>query len=264
MSQVTSPNNSTCNCSETSQGLSESNMRVISPCCARVQRIWHSVCAEICRPFIFAFSALSGCIDSARFFVRFLKNPKGVGALLPSSKALARQIISEIPKETERKIRILEVGPGMGAFTKEIVKKMGENATLDLVEFDGNFVKRLQKKYKMTSNVKVYQQCILEHKEWEKYDYIVSGLPLNSFSVEMVRNVFEKFRKLSTGGTKIAYFEYPVCSMIANIFSKRARQIVREKDGFFKQHGTSKRTVLRNFPPAQVRYHEVRSSSACT
>jgi len=252
MTQVNSSNNcSRCPCS---QWFSWVNTKMVSPCHAAIQRIWQ---------LVFTFPPISGGIDCAKFFVRFLKEPNSVGALFPSSKALAREIVREIPEKSDQRIRILEIGPGTGAFTKEIVKRMGENATLDLVEFDGNFVKVLQRKHSKASNVTVYHQSILEYSQEEKYDYIISGLPFNSFSVEKVKDVFEKFRELSVEGAKISYFEYPSCSRITNIFSKRTRQISEEKERFFESHGTSTRTIWGNLPPARVRYHEVRSSSSC-
>ena len=55
-------------------------------------------------------------------FRRFLRNPVQVGALCPSSRALCSTIVSQVG--VDRADVIVELGPGTGAITREIILRM--------------------------------------------------------------------------------------------------------------------------------------------
>ncbi|PRP96638.1 hypothetical protein TUN_33020 [Bacillus sp. M21] len=55
------------------------------------------------------------------FLSEFIKNPKNTGAIAPSSKILATKMVDTINFETAK--CIVELGPGTGVFTKEIIKR---------------------------------------------------------------------------------------------------------------------------------------------
>ena len=65
-------------------------------------------------------------------FRRFLRNPVQVGALCPSSRGLCRMMVSHVGMESAGVI--VELGPGTGVITREIVRKMPENARLIAIE----------------------------------------------------------------------------------------------------------------------------------
>ena len=67
-------------------------------------------------------------------FRRFLRNPVQVGALCPSSRGLCRMMVSHVGMESAGVI--VELGPGTGVITREIVRKMPENARLIAIELD--------------------------------------------------------------------------------------------------------------------------------
>ena len=59
------------------------------------------------------------------FLKRFLANPGIVGALMPSSSALCKEITSHINIESAE--AIVELGPGTGVITDEILAKIKED-----------------------------------------------------------------------------------------------------------------------------------------
>src|SRR5437588_12929510 len=67
---------------------------------------------------------------------------RSTGAILPSSRFLARALVSEIAKPREPG-RILEVGPGTGSVTRQILRRMRPDDLLDAVEINANFLVRL-------------------------------------------------------------------------------------------------------------------------
>ena len=52
------------------------------------------------------------------FFRQWLKNPLGVAAISPSSRQLARQMMSELPRGARR---VIELGGGTGVFTQALL-----------------------------------------------------------------------------------------------------------------------------------------------
>lgn len=206
--------------------------------------------------------------DAVQFFFQFLCQPSVVGSLAPSSLGLAKTIVNLIPKTLEKDSpsrRILEVGPGTGAFTEQIIRRMGPNDILDLVEFDEKFCETLRKKYHNIPQVHIHHQSITDYNEKE-YDFIVSGLPLNAFSSQFVDEVFKKLESLAKDQGNISYFEYMLIPQIKLLFSKRADKsnletILKLKKDFYKKHQLRTDRVWFNITPANVKHHLVKKLS---
>lgn len=203
---------------------------------------------------------------AARFVKEFALHPTEVGAILPSSTGLAREIVSEIPKDKDAPPRrILEVGPGTGPFTEKIIKRMNPQDTLVLVEFDEAFHAKLTKKFGHIKNVTIIQGDIIQHDPKDKYDFIISGLPLNSFKADFVNDVFAKFTSIIKDNGKISYFEYVLLPKIKRVFlrgesKENFNKILQSKESFYKKHEFREATVLMNCPPAKVLHHHVKAA----
>jgi phospholipid N-methyltransferase len=100
----------------------------------------------------------------------------------------------------------------------------------------------------------------------EPFDLIVSGLPLNNFTVESVEQILSKLSRLLAPGGTLSFFEYVavrrakalVCSSADR---ERLRGIARVLDGFLRSE-VRRDIVLTNVPPAWV--HHVRLGQAAT
>lgn len=203
--------------------------------------------------------------DVFTFVLEFIKHPTTVGAILPSFQNLAKEIVSQIPKDLDAIPRtICEVGPGgNGIFTDAIIRRMNAHDTLVLVEFNDTFCQQLQDRYKTliaAGKVKVYNQSITDHTVTEKYDYIISGLPLNAFETSLVNEILVKFANIAKHGCKLSYFDYPIARDIARIFASPAEQrrideIKGAKDYFADQHNARQKNIYMNVPPARVVHH---------
>ena len=210
-------------------------------------------------------SFFTAFFDGLKFILQFLKNPSEVGAILPSSAALAREICSEIPKNLTAKRRlILEAGPGTGNFSDKIIQRMNPQDELHLVEYDKAFYDHLVEKYKHIPNVHVFHRSILDHvsPSGEKYDIVVSGLPMNGFPAPMVKAAFQKFRDITHERSTLSYFEYPWVPYFTKLFAKKAdvanlETILEEKRRFYEAHPLRTATVYSNVPPARVVHHSL-------
>jgi len=81
--------------------------------------------------------------------------------------------------------KILEIGPGNGKLTDEILLKKPNMLTL--VEIDSNLINDLKKKYSNFEFVKVINDDILDLPINDKYHIVVSNLPYNISSQILVK-----------------------------------------------------------------------------
>jgi phospholipid N-methyltransferase len=164
--------------------------------------------------------------------------------------------------------KVLEVGPGTGAVTREIVRRMENRDALDLVELNAEFVRRLQERFSaeepfcsLGERARVVHGRLEELPQEQQYHRIVSGLPLNNFSVEDVERILAAFRGLLRPGGVLSFFEYaairPARALVSGRVERvRLRGIGRALSGLLEAHEIRRDLVWRNLPPAVV--HHVR------
>ena len=77
------------------------------------------------------------------FLQESLRRFQTTGAVLPSGRFLASALTRYVREGSQRPRRILEVGPGTGAVTRQIVRTICRDDRLDLVEINPSFVEVL-------------------------------------------------------------------------------------------------------------------------
>jgi phospholipid N-methyltransferase len=205
--------------------------------------------------------------DYRVFFREFRENFHTTGAILPSGRALAKALTRYVPEPGPPR-RILEVGPGTGSVTAELVRRLRSSDKLDLVELNDRFVDRLHERFQTEPGfIQVADQCRVLHQSVEalpaaeRYDLIVSGLPLNNFGVPLVESILNKFRTLLQPGGTISFFEYIAIRHIKGSISlrgerQRLRGVSSALDGFLGANEFRRDWVWLNVLPAWV--HHVR------
>jgi phospholipid N-methyltransferase len=163
---------------------------------------------------------------------------------------------------------VLEVGPGTGAVTSALVEALGPEDRLDLVELNDQFVVNLRRRFEQDRTfVAVSERARVLHAPVEQleaeapYDLIVSGLPLNNFSVESVENILGVFRRLLRRGGWLSFFEYIAIRSARRVVSgpaerARLRGIDRALGGLLDPNEAEREWIWPNLPPAWV--HHVR------
>ena len=117
-----------------------------------------------------------------QFFSIAFRNMKTVGTVCPSSPMLSRELAAAAIEATSPK-RVLEVGPGTGPVTKEILKSLRAGDVLDIVELSSEFCDELQTKVlvpwrqrRLPGMVTLHNAAIQEVKlEAGSYDCVVCG-----------------------------------------------------------------------------------------
>lgn len=201
------------------------------------------------------------------FLREFRRNFHTTGAILPSGRRLSAALARNVGRRGVPE-RVLEVGPGTGAVTRHIVPALGPEDRLDLVELNASFAARLREDFQtdpllrpVAERVRVIESPIQELDHDTKYDVIVSGLPLNNFSAEMVEQILDALQRLAAPGGVLSFFEYIAIrrarAMISGPAERgRLRGIGLALDRVLDGHEIARDAVWSNVPPAWV--HHVR------
>ena len=167
--------------------------------------------------------------ENALFFREYVRNFHTTGAILPSGRCLANALTRFVRGHADGPRKILEVGPGTGAVTRRIVHGMGRADRLDLVELNGTFVAQLERRFQaepafqaVAPRARVLHCPVEDLPGRESYDVIVSGLPLNNFSVAEVERLLSVLcGRLAPRGT-LSFFEYIAMRPARALVSGRA------------------------------------------
>lgn len=201
------------------------------------------------------------------FLRRFLANPQQVGAVAPSSRRLAEALGQPMSHRTQPS-RILEVGAGTGAITRHLVELLGPDDHLDICELRPDFCAILERDTLSQPAAKLARSqgriqllaCRVEQIDKPgHYDFIISGLPLNSFDRESVEAILDRVMANLAPGGVFSYFEYVGLGRITrHLASFATRQRTRAVRDLLKQrihrHQFARRMVLWNMPPAYARH----------
>jgi phosphatidylethanolamine/phosphatidyl-N-methylethanolamine N-methyltransferase len=187
--------------------------------------------------------------EGVLFIHRFIASPANIGSIFPSSSnlvdAMTRKVAEGITDATPR--RYLDIGAGTGSFTAGIIAKMRPQDHLDVVEYDENLCKLLQRRFRHLSNVHVHPISIFDFAPNHRYDAVITGLPLNNFSSNDVQRALNKYVDLTRPGGSFCYFEYMFLPSIAQLF--RRLFCCTESAQNFEQVEQAKNTLKQRFVP---------------
>jgi phospholipid N-methyltransferase len=189
-----------------------------------------------------------------------------VGAVLPSSRYLARKTTREFARLPAGPARILEAGPGTGAVTHHLIAQLRPQDELTLCELNASFCARLRhlldanpKWAAKKRQVQVVEASIEDLPADKKFHAIVCGLPFNNFPPDLVERLLAKMvGSLEPGGT-LSFFEYfgirRVKAAISGA-SERARlhAVAHILNEYCRKYEIGHNKILRNFPPAVVHH----------
>jgi phosphatidylethanolamine/phosphatidyl-N-methylethanolamine N-methyltransferase len=181
------------------------------------------------------------------FITQFLKQPKTIGAIAPSSRALAREIVSEI--NLPAAATIVEYGPGTGSFTREILARKHPTARYCAVERNPKMAEVFRKRF---PSVHLFEDSVenlpglLGSIGVSKADCIVSGLPWAAFSPELQDKLLAATLAVLPAGGRFATFAYLQGLLLPS--GKRFRKKLNEHFSGV----TKSRVVWGNLPPAFV------------
>jgi phospholipid N-methyltransferase len=174
------------------------------------------------------------------FIKEFIKEPRKVGSVIPSSNYLVEEMCNI---KFENCKCIVEYGPGTGVFSHKIISKKNENTILLLIEKNKNFFNYLSKLYCYKDNVIIINDGAENIKKYlnkyniKKIDYIISGLPFTSLPNNLSNNILNTSKDIICNYGEFRTFQYSL--MKKYLFEK-----------YFNKISITK--ILINFPPANL------------
>jgi phosphatidylethanolamine/phosphatidyl-N-methylethanolamine N-methyltransferase len=181
-------------------------------------------------------------------FVReYLRAPRTIGAVAPSSRGLAELIVN-LAGVAQADV-IVEFGPGTGAFTQRILEVKRPGAKLVAVEFHPKMAAQLRLRFPQVDVVEdsvANLGRILAERGIKQVDSIVSGLPWAAFDAGLRDQLLEATLVVLKPGGRFATFGYLEGSILPT--GRRFRRKIQRL--FTEVHRSP--IVWANMPPAFV------------
>lgn len=181
-------------------------------------------------------------LTNKRYFLKqFLKEKKTVGSVAPSSKHLAKKMLKDVDFENGRVF--VELGPGTGVFTREIVKNMNPEAKLFVFELHKPFHDALKQEFENNKQVIIVNDSaekiceVINAHNIKNVDAILSSLPLANFNKKLVQEILNNAHKALKVEGVYVQFQYSLKS------KKYIKRVFNNLDLTF---------TARNLPPAFV------------
>lgn len=203
--------------------------------------------------------------EHLEFFRQFRSRFETTGAVAPSSRFLARAMVQPLARRKQPS-RVLEVGPGTGAVTSQIVKHLKLDDHFDLVEINPEFAEMLRRRFSsdpryqpVANQANVHSLPLQDFRPEEPYDVIISGLPFNNFPAELVEELIDHCLGMLAPGGEMAFFEYMFVRSTRRVVSSRdTRRRLGEIERILQQRFADCRVktdwVYANAPPAWVQH----------
>jgi len=178
---------------------------------------------------------------------RFVRSPRTVGAVAPSSRALAEEMVQGL--DLSAASNVVELGPGTGVVTRVISERMGPNTHALAVDIEPAFVAAIARRFPRVEAVcgsAADLPALLRERNMFPAAHIISGLPFASLSAEVTTAVLDAIaQSLARGGT-FTTFQY--LQGYPTPLARSFRRAMSERMGA----APSSKVVWRNIPPAFV------------
>jgi phospholipid N-methyltransferase len=153
----------------------------------------------------------------------FLKHPKMLGSLIPSSRFLVNHVLAEV--DWGRARVFLEYGPGVGTFTTEILRRMRPDAVLIALETNTDFVRFLKGNLRddrlhVVHGSAADADVVLSGLGLSRADYVISGIPYTTMPPALREAILRKTHSvLDPDGAFLVYqFTRSVLPYLQQVF----------------------------------------------
>jgi len=177
--------------------------------------------------------------DEMQFIRSWIEKPLSTGAVMPSSRVLARAMARYVDPQSSGPI--IELGPGTGPVTEALVRRGVDPARLILVEFNPDFCRLLRSRYPAATVVQgdAYRlRRLLGDYVAKPAAAVVSGLPLVTKPLRTRLRLISEAMTLLAEGAPFVQFTYAMLPPIP-----------RELSGV---RAESSELIWMNLPPARV------------
>jgi phosphatidylethanolamine/phosphatidyl-N-methylethanolamine N-methyltransferase len=175
------------------------------------------------------------------FLAQYFRDPRGVGAIAPSSPALARAMVDAVDPDAARVV--VEYGPGTGVFTAELIARRRPGTRIVAIELNPDFHRVLADRFRDVADFDLVRgsaadvASIVAGLGIGRVDHVLSGLPLSSLPADVGEAILTETANLLGKHGRFLLFQYS---------RYRRAMIARHFRHIASRH------VLANLPPAYV------------
>ncbi|MET9340373.1 methyltransferase domain-containing protein [Nonomuraea sp. NPDC003804] len=183
--------------------------------------------------------------ERTTFLREFLRAPLTVGAVAPSGGPLAELVTSPVTGEGDP--LVVELGPGTGAFTEAVQRRLAGRGRHVAVEVNERFAERLAARFPQVEVVLADAReldRVLTERGCGRADVIVSGLPWVAFRADVQDDLLA-----SVTGALAPRGVFTTFGYSHTRWAPPARRLRSALGGRFEEFVAS-RTVWANLPPA--------------
>jgi phosphatidylethanolamine/phosphatidyl-N-methylethanolamine N-methyltransferase len=177
--------------------------------------------------------------DEMQFIRSWIEKPLSTGAVMPSSRVLARAMARYVDPQSSGPV--IELGPGTGPVTEALVRHGVDPGRLFLVEFNPDFCRLLRTRYPAATVVQgdAYRlRRLLGSYVDEPAAAVVSGLPLVTKPLRTRLRLISDAMTLLAEGAPFVQFTYAMLPPIPK--------------GLSGIRAESSELIWMNLPPARV------------
>jgi phospholipid N-methyltransferase len=138
---------------------------------------------------------LNGTGQFFLFAKNFFKHPNMLGWVFPTPRIVVEEVLKQIDWANTR--LIVEYGPGVGTFTRDILQRMRPDATLVAMEINVEFYRFLSSSLQDPRFHLLHESATeigpaLKHLGLPAPDYILSGIPFKTLREELRGEIVRK------------------------------------------------------------------------
>lgn len=177
--------------------------------------------------------------ETELFFRQWLRSPKSMGAVIPSSRILARAVTEAVRWEPGQ--TVIELGAGTGAISQGLIDAGLPPEALMMIELDRPLYDYLRQRFpgvRVINGDATRLVDIVRQQGITEIGTVISGLPMVTMPFEFQRAIIEQsLQILGPGGYVLQYSYSPVPPIPARKLGVEAKLV---------------KFVVRNVPPATV------------
>jgi phospholipid N-methyltransferase len=166
--------------------------------------------------------------DAMVFALNFFKHPWMIGSFIPSSPFLVRRVLAHVDWPSAE--TVIEYGPGVGTFTREILRNLPSQGSLIVFETNRDFVRFLERTIH-DSRLRVIHGSAEKARETlgqmnRAADYAISGIPFRHFPRRLRTSIVKMTHDvLRPGGRFLVYqFSRSVLPILESTFGSVNRE----------------------------------------
>ena len=185
--------------------------------------------------------------DDLFFLRRFLRSPKEVASVWPSSRFLAERMFAGLDLATDDVV--IEYGPGTGSLTQQVSLLQAEGIDVRYlgIERDPGMYTMMKRRFPELDFVRGDAADVFEYaarRGLPPAKAVISGLPLILMDYSVMRSIVAATAKVLADDGEFRTFSY-----VHSYPSKGGRELRGLIDTHFEEYRLG-RPVIRNLPPA--------------